>query len=121
LRRFSLETKKRFTEITKEALEKLQAYDWPGNVRELGNVMERAIVLGQGPKVHLEDLPPRVVASEPGTQPEPLSYHKAIDGYRRQLLITALTQTQGNRAAAARTLGLQRTYLSRLIKSLRID
>ena len=120
LQRFSSETKKSFTEITQEAAEKLQAYDWPGNVRELGNVVERAVVLGQGPKVHLEDLAPRVAFTEPKNREETFSYRKATDTYKRQLIISALTQAQGNRAAAARALSLQRTYLSRLIKTLRI-
>jgi len=53
LRRFSRETKKNFTDIKENALEKLLAYDWPGNVRELANVIERAVVLGEGPRIDL--------------------------------------------------------------------
>jgi DNA-binding NtrC family response regulator len=41
-----------------------------------------------------------------------------LDGYGRELIVKTLAQTQGNRAAVAKILGLQRTYLSRLIKSL---
>lgn len=121
MQRFAKETKKNFTEITKEAQERLLAYNWPGNVRELANAMERAIVLGQGSKITLQDLPPRIVAAEPGMQTDSLSYHEAIDGYRRQLIIRALNHVQGNRSAAAKALGLQRTYLSKLIKTLRIE
>ena len=50
LRRSALETKKNFTGVTEEALQKLIAYEWPGNVRELANVIESAVVLGQGPE-----------------------------------------------------------------------
>jgi DNA-binding NtrC family response regulator len=121
MQRFSKGAKKNFTEITHEAQERLLAYDWPGNVRELANVMERAIVLGQGPRVTLQDLSPRIVGPEPRARSERLSYHEEIDAYRRQLIINALARTQGNRAAAAKALGLQRTYLSRLIKTLRIS
>jgi two-component system, NtrC family, response regulator AtoC len=121
MQRFSLETKKNFTEITLEAMEKLLAYNWPGNVRELANVIERAVVLGQGPKVAVQDLSPRIVSREPRDRPASLSYRKEIEAYRRELILKALSQAQGNRAAAAEALGLQRTYLSRLIKSLRID
>src|SRR5688572_9410850 len=64
LRRFALETKKNFTGITPEAGARLVAYDWPGNVRELANVIERAAVLGHGPEVTLDDLPPRIAYSE---------------------------------------------------------
>jgi transcriptional regulator with GAF, ATPase, and Fis domain len=51
----------------------------------------------------------------------PVSYHESIDEYRREVIVNALTQTQGNRAAAARLLGLQRSYLLRLMKSFHIS
>jgi DNA-binding NtrC family response regulator len=121
LHRVSLETKKRFTEITPEAQAKLLAYDWPGNVRELANAIERAVVLGEGPKFTVQHLPPRISAGESMARSDSLSYREAIDGAKRELIRRALTQTQGNRAAAARALGLQRTYLSRLMKTLRIS
>jgi Nif-specific regulatory protein len=121
LQRFSLETKKNFSDITQAAQERLLAYDWPGNVRELANVMERAVVLGSGPKVTLQDLPPRVVAEKLQTPLAGLSYHAAMDTYRRELITRALAQAQGNRAAAAKALGLQRTHLLKLMKSLQID
>lgn len=76
LKRFSLEAKKNFTEIAGEAQERLLAYDWPGNVRELANVMERAVVLGQGPKVTLQDLPPRIASAKPGIRSDSLSYRE---------------------------------------------
>ncbi len=121
LRRFSSETTKDFTEIAPEAEEQLFAYDWPGNVRELANVIERAVVLGQGPMVTLKDLPPRITGAAPGLRSEPLSYREALEACRRQLILKALNQHQGNRAAAARALGLHEKYLLRVIKSLRID
>jgi transcriptional regulator with PAS, ATPase and Fis domain len=120
LKRSVLETKKNFTGITEEALRKLIAYGWPGNVRELANVIESAVVLGQGPELTLHDLPAAVVSTAPKILPDGFSYHKAVDDYRRELLAKTLAQTQGNRAAAAKLLGLQRTYLSRLIKALRV-
>ena len=64
LRRFALETKKKFAGITAEAEARLVAYGWPGNVRELANVIERAAVLGQGPEITVEDLSPRIAYSE---------------------------------------------------------
>ena len=64
LQRFSKEVKKNLSEISHEALNKLSAYDWPGNVRELANVMERAVVLGQGPEIAPHDLPARIVAAQ---------------------------------------------------------
>jgi transcriptional regulator with PAS, ATPase and Fis domain len=121
LKRSALETKKNFTGITEEALRKLIAYGWPGNVRELANVIESAVVLGQGPELTLHDLPAAVVSTAPKTLPDGFSYHKAVDDYRRELIAKTLAQTHGNRAAAAKLLGLQRTYLSRLIKALSVS
>jgi two-component system, NtrC family, response regulator AtoC len=121
LRRSALETKKNFAGITAEALQKLIAYEWPGNVRELANVIESAVVLGQGPDLTLHDLPAKIVATMPKGLRAGFSYHGAIDDYRRELIEKTLAQTQGNRAAAAKILGLQRTYLSRLIKALRVS
>jgi len=120
LDRSAQETKKKFRGISEEALEKLCAYEWSGNVRELANVIERAVVLGQGPNVTSQDLPPRIVAGRSEMSSEGISYRAAIDVYRRQLIMRALAQTQGNRAAAARALGLHEKYLLRLLKALGI-
>jgi DNA-binding NtrC family response regulator len=121
LRRFSLETKKNFTGITEEAEARLTAYGWPGNVRELANVIERAVVLGQGPSVTLHDLPPRITGAEPESASDSLSYRHALDAARREVVTRALAHTQGNRAAAARILGLHKTHLLNLMKSFGIE
>ncbi len=121
LHRFSTETKKNFTEVEPEAMKTLLAYNWSGNVRELANVIERAVVLGQGSKITLSDLSSRVRRKEPRPTSNSLSYHEAIEAYRRELVIQALTHAQGNRAAAAKALGLHRTHLLKLIKSLNIE
>ena len=121
MKRFSLETKKKFNEISQDVLERFLAYDWPGNVRELGNAIERAVVLGRGPKIALEDLPAAITPRDLVRPSLGLSYSENIEAYRRQLILKALSASKGNRAAAAKALGLQRTYLSRLIKTLRIS
>jgi two-component system, NtrC family, response regulator AtoC len=121
LRRTAAETKKNITGISEEAEETLVAYPWPGNVRELANVIERAVVLGQGPEVTLDDLPPSIVYSEPERTSEGLSYRAAVDAARADVIRRTLAITRGNRAAAARILGLHKTHLLNLMKSLRID
>jgi DNA-binding NtrC family response regulator len=121
LRRCAVETKKRFTGITPEAREKMMAYDWPGNVRELVNVIERAVVLGDGPELTAAQLPTNMAPAAAKTDARELSFYEAVDQYRRELIARTLAQTSGNRAAAARILGLQRTYLSRLIKNLHVS
>ena len=121
LRRFSLETRKQFSEITKEAQEKLLDYEWPGNVRELANVMERAIVLGREQNITVKDLPSRIAAARCRRKSNGLSYHEAMESARREVIEKALTEARGNRAAAAKSLGLHEKYVLRLIKTLQID
>lgn len=123
MQRFSDEAKKNFAEISQEALETLLGYDWPGNVRELANVIERAVVLGQPPTIQIEDLSPGIVApeAEVNNRSTRQSYHESIDEYRREVIVNALAQANGNRAAAARSLGLQRSYLLRLMKTFSIS
>jgi DNA-binding NtrC family response regulator len=120
LRRFAAETKKPFTAITPDAQARLLAYAWPGNIRELQNVIERAVVLGHGPRVTLQDLPASLVAAAPPPSSTSVTYHAAIQAYRREVILRALAQAQGNHAAAAKALGLQRTYLQRLLRTLHI-
>jgi two-component system, NtrC family, response regulator AtoC len=121
LQRFSAEAKKNFSEIALSAQEKLLAYRWPGNVRELANVIERAVVLGDGPALTVHHLPVRVIGGQPRNKPDALSYHEAINTYRRELIVTALATAQGNRAAAAKALGLHRTHLMKILKALAIN
>ncbi|MEE9567785.1 MAG: helix-turn-helix domain-containing protein, partial [Candidatus Binatia bacterium] len=101
--------------------EKLLDYGWPGNVRELANVIERAAVLGSGPKIGLEDLPGRIAAGEPGASPDALSYREGMKAARKELILKALSRTQGNRSAAAKMLGLEAKYFLKLTKSLGIN
>ncbi len=121
LHRFSAENKKSFTTIAQEAEKKLLAHEWSGNVRELANVIERAVVLGQEPMINLRDLPPEIANQEISQPSEIVSYRTAMEHCRREILQKALTQTRGNRAAAARLLRLRRTYFFKLIKSRGID
>ena len=109
------------TEIPREAQERLREYDWPGNVRELGNVIERAVVLGSSGSISVEDLPSRIAAGTSPSAPGASSYREAVNAARRLVIVNALAATQGNRAAAAKRLGLEAKYLLKLIKSLRIE
>src|SRR5919106_799304 len=91
-----------------------------GDFRELANVIERAVVLGDGPTLTIHHLPSRVVGHPIAASTEGQSYHDAVNHHRRQLILTALTEAQGNRATAAKSLGLHRTHLMKLMKALEI-
>ncbi|HXV84400.1 MAG TPA: sigma-54 dependent transcriptional regulator [Candidatus Binatia bacterium] len=120
LRRAAAEIKKNVTGIAGDANAMLVAYEWPGNVRELANIIERAVVLGESPEISAPDLPFYAAPSN-GNNGGSLSYRLALDTARKEVVIQALAQTNGNRAAAARLLGLHKTHLLNLIKSLRIE
>jgi DNA-binding NtrC family response regulator len=119
LRRYSAETKKNFAEIANDALAKLVAYPWPGNVRELANTIERAVVLGRGPILDIADLPGRI-ANTDEVKTRSHDYREAMNSARRNLVLQALSQSNGNRTLAAKSLGLHEKYFLRLIKTLRI-
>jgi two-component system response regulator AtoC len=121
LRRTAAETKKDVTGIAEGAEAMLVAYEWPGNVRELANVIERAVVLGQGPEISVHDLPLSTAGPAEKNGCESLSYRQALEIAKREVVLRALVQTDGNRAAAARLLGLHKTHLLNLIKALKIE
>ncbi len=121
LRRFSKETKKNFTDVTPEAMEKLMSYEWPGNARELANTIERAIVMGRGPQITLQDLSPVIGSKAPDAVVDGLPYREALDACRQQIILRTLSRTQGNRAAAAKLLGIERRHLLRLMKCFGIQ
>jgi DNA-binding NtrC family response regulator len=119
---FSRQSKTNFSEISAAAIERLEAYDWPGNVRELANVIERAIVLGQPPVIQTDDLPMEMLAAPRQDESGATSkYQDTIDQYRREVLVTALQKSSGNRTAAAKLLGLERAYFQKLMKSFGIS
>ncbi len=103
--------------ITPAAMEALRAHDWPGNVRELSNALERALVLGQGTDIVPEDLPAALLERAPSSG-DLEGYHEQLNQTKRDILLTALRAEDGNFALAAKRLGLQRTYLHRLVTKL---
>ena len=108
-----------------DVLQMLQSYDWPGNVRELRNVIQRAAALAQeGDHIQTYHLPPQIAHGEPVIQEilsEQMNLSTAVDHVQRRLVENALRECNGNRAQAARVLGLHRSNLVRLMKRLGIE
>ena len=134
------------THLDPDAVEALVAHDWPGNIRELQNVIERAVVLSDGPALTVADLPPEV--RQPSTTrrrtrlslpvPAPVgagaierrpkaasraavAVEEADNGppdvFERMQLVDALDEARGNKSEAARLLCLPRsTFCSKLKK-----
>lgn len=101
--------------LSEEALRCLIAYDWPGNVRELENAIERAVALGPGPNLQLNDLPSNL---QYGTGGQLLEDDKlvSLDTMERRAIFRALQETGGDKVAAARILGIGKTTLYRKLK-----
>jgi DNA-binding NtrC family response regulator len=97
-------------------MDALQEYEWPGNVRELENLMERLVVLTTGPHLGVEFLPEKMLHAvpEPAIADE-TTLEGSINALKRKLIASALQQEGGNKVAAARRLGISRSYLHRLI------
>ena len=105
------------TNISPEARACLMRYHWPGNVRELQNVIERAVVLGSSDVILREDLPEVLLETEPVTG-DPWNYHEVIKEKKKELILNAVEQAQGNYTEAAKLLQLHPNYLHRLIRNM---
>jgi DNA-binding NtrC family response regulator len=111
-----------------ETVDALLRYPWPGNVRELENLLERLLVLCEGPTISLEDLPDQIKRSEqdPGTIKEQVlegrkSLGTAVDEFEREIILEALGQTSFNQTRAADMLGTTRRILKYRMDKLGIQ
>jgi two-component system response regulator HydG len=105
--------------LSRGAAEKLLAYSWPGNVRELQNCIERAIALTRHEEILIEDLPARIGEHTRrdvlvvGDDPSELAPLAAVE---ERYIARVLESTGGNKARAARILGLDRKTLYRKLE-----
>ncbi|MBS3018401.1 Transcriptional regulatory protein ZraR [Comamonas sp. PE63] len=102
----------------------LLAHPWPGNVRELRNAMERAGLLSHGPVIEVEHIGLQIPAAPvtPGLDIDwngPLD--QAVARVEREMISRSLAATTGNRAEAARRLGLSRQQLYRKLTEHGLD
>jgi DNA-binding NtrC family response regulator len=121
-------TNARVDSVSEEALCRLTEYDWPGNVRELENVMERALVLAEGPMLEEDDLPFLASGEAPDTSlidaaipSGGLDLNQAVEGIEERLLRRALEQANGVKAEAARLLGIKASALYYKLEKYGID
>ena len=103
----------------------LYSYYWPGNVRELENTIERACVLGTPPTIKVSDLRlnhKKTVedCSIPFLDSDDKTLKTAIYKFKKSYVTKILEETSWNQTEAGKILGIQRTYVSRLINELGI-
>ena len=109
--------------FTPEAIETMQRYSWPGNVRELQNVVERAVLLGQGPQIDVDDLSATLRSAPVPAIPTAAgrTLKEALAGPERQIILEVLESNNWNRNATAEALGINRTTLYKKMKRLGLD
>ena len=120
--RFGRELGRVNVQLTSRSEEIFQAYRWPGNVRQLRNAVERMVVLARGDRLGPDLLPPEILGGAGEAQPdlEGMTYKQAVRELKRRVLRDALARAGGNQTRAAEQLGLQRTFLNRLLKELQV-
>ena len=99
--------------ISRGALELLTRYHWPGNVRELEHVIERAIVLAEGPVIRPRDLPERISGARVAVPEVRVPLGTTLKEIERRVIEQALAHTGGDKTAAAALLGIGRRTIYR--------
>ncbi|MCZ6677610.1 MAG: sigma 54-interacting transcriptional regulator [Candidatus Poribacteria bacterium] len=121
LEKFRATTGKPIAGVTDAALAAMLDYDWPGNVRELENAIEYAFVRCQREQIYLADLPKELSEGETlgliqKSEAEPLCLEE-----EKSMILQALKDVNGNKAKAARLLGMGRTTLYKRMRAYGIN
>ena len=102
--------------VSRQAMHALTSYSWPGNTRELMNVMERAVLLSEGPEITAEDLPESIAAASPVTRPEVI---EKLDASAAEAFDVSWLGMPLGQARRAWNRSFERAYLDALLSSTR--
>ena len=130
LAKYARQIGKRVTGISSGARETLRQYGWPGNVRELENVIQRQVVLCEGPAIQQLQLVGQSVSrsvsdrigvpDEEMIPPEGMDLEEKLDDFERAYLREALRITEGNMTNAAKLLGMSYRSIRYRVKKLKV-
>jgi DNA-binding NtrC family response regulator len=106
--------------FSRTALEHLQAYDWPGDLEQLSQVVQEACESARGTRVEAADLPKRIHwyledLTRPREQYEPIQLDEVLRSIEQRLVTRAMELSGGNKAQAARLLGITRMRVIRRV------
>ncbi|MDO4840641.1 MAG: sigma-54 dependent transcriptional regulator, partial [Desulfovibrionaceae bacterium] len=126
LKRFSERNHKNIKAISPQCMDMLLRYDWPGNVRELENAIERAVILCTGDTLLGHELPAgiaRLAQEKPagGTGTVSSLAGLPLDEVEKRAIEETLKETNDNKSAAARKLGITRATLHKKLRKYEID
>jgi two-component system response regulator AtoC len=119
---YNREFRKRVRGVEPAVMNALKTYAWPGNVRELRNVVERAMLLAEGPTLTLDDVP--VAAAGPVRLTEQVDLPAAgidLDQLERSLVVQALDRSGWNQTKAAGMLGLNRDQIRYRVEKFKLE
>lgn len=113
-------------------LEVLESYNWPGNVRQLRNLIERVVILSKGPIVELNDIPDEYFSCDDSQHSGSLSddietslksgtLKEAKSCLERKMISERLAYTDGNVKKAAESLGIERSYLHKKMRTYELS
>ena len=110
-----------FKGFSEEALEVMKNYFWPGNIAELKNAVERAFIVGEPPYIKTSDMAIATAGSVPSVETgEDKSLKTAVNAFKKSYVTKILEENNWNQTKTAKVLGIQRTYVIRLIDELQI-
>ena len=119
IRKYSQKYKRNITGISREARARMMSCAWPGNVRELKNVIERAVIMGQGSVLTTQYLP-QILCEESAADQPTLNMYEAVKEAQRQVIVNAFRRANCNYNETAKIVGVHPTHLHRIIRILNL-
>jgi len=127
--RFVIKENLPYREFSIAAQNRLRHYSWPGNIRELKNLVQRLLILGQGPVIDVDEVEgalqhpeePEMAAGSRATLPLDLPLREAREQFEKVYLEHQLQEVGGSVGKLAKRVGMERTHLYRKLRALGID
>jgi transcriptional regulator with PAS, ATPase and Fis domain len=121
IKKHNPELKKNFQGIDEDVIRVLMSLSWKGNVRELDNVIEHTMILAEGDRITLKDLPASIVAGDQASQVFTYNLKEALRQFEKQHIMRVLDQVGRDRREAAKLLDISLSSLYRKIEELEIN
>jgi two-component system, NtrC family, response regulator len=118
---YAQKTKRNINGFDTDYLQALKNYAWPGNIRELKNIIERSVILNEGPLLQSETLPFEWQGKNENPQKDQVATNFDLAFAEKQHIIKVLKHTKGNKTETARLLGVALTTLYRKISEYQIE
>lgn len=121
IEKYNRKNRRSIKRITSSAIDLLMMYHWPGNVRELENCIERSVLLSRDDVIHAYHLPPSLQSADSSNTQLATTLVQAVEELERELIADALKHARGNRAKAARKLGITERIMGLRIEKYNIE